>query len=359
MSDRLVRLSLASFGWMLLSLPAMGVAQEADRQVSMPDHERRPVRLIFDTDMGNDVDDALALAMIHALADRQECELLAVTLTKDAPHAAVFVDLVNTFYGRGDVPLGTVRDGKTRGASFARTVAEMTGREGGPLYPRSLGSGADAPEATDLLRRVLAGQPDGSVVAVQVGFSTNFARLLGTPGDKHSPLSGRELVAKKVRLLSLMGGYFGPEKEPSEGSPEYNIETDLPAARKLFAEWPTPIVASGWEVGKAILYPAESIARDFRWTARHPVVDAYRLYKKFPYDRPTWDLTSVLHAVRPERGYFGLSERGTVTVDAKGETTFMPSRQGRHRYLTLTADQALRAREAMTLLASQPPARTP
>ena len=39
--------------------------------------------MTFDTDLGNDVDDAMALAVIHALESRGECELLCVTLTKD------------------------------------------------------------------------------------------------------------------------------------------------------------------------------------------------------------------------------------------------------------------------------------
>src|SRR5712691_8871017 len=72
-----------------------------------------PVRLIFDTDMGNDVDDALALAMIHALESRGEAKLLAVTVTKDNRWAAPYVDVVNTFYGRGGVPVGVVHNGKT------------------------------------------------------------------------------------------------------------------------------------------------------------------------------------------------------------------------------------------------------
>ena len=46
---------------------------------------QRPTPLIFDTDIGNDVDDVLALGMIHALQSRGECELLAVTITKDHP----------------------------------------------------------------------------------------------------------------------------------------------------------------------------------------------------------------------------------------------------------------------------------
>src|SRR5713226_6464550 len=65
-----------------------------------------PVRVIFDTDMGNDIDDALALAMLHALESRGEAKLLAVTLTKDNPWAAAYVDLVDTFYRRGGIPIG-------------------------------------------------------------------------------------------------------------------------------------------------------------------------------------------------------------------------------------------------------------
>lgn len=51
----------------------------------MPLQSAEPVRLIFDTDIGNDVDDALALGVIHALQSRGECELLAVTVSKDHP----------------------------------------------------------------------------------------------------------------------------------------------------------------------------------------------------------------------------------------------------------------------------------
>src|SRR3954454_10964123 len=73
----------------------------------------QPIPLIFDTDIGNDVDDALALGVIHALMSRAECDLLAVTVTKDESLSAPFVDVINTFYGRGDVPIGVVHNGPT------------------------------------------------------------------------------------------------------------------------------------------------------------------------------------------------------------------------------------------------------
>ena len=281
------------------------------------------VPLIFDTDMGNDVDDALALAVIHALQSRGEARLLAVTITKDSKSAGPYVDLVNTFYGRGDIPIGVVRVGPTQNdSSMIRIPAERLNRDGSFVYPHRLTDGASAPDAVSLLRRVLAAERDGSVVMVQVGFSTNLARLLGSPADAASPLSGAQLVAAKVRLLSAMAGAF-----PS-GKPEFNVMTDIPSARKVFQEWPTPVVFSGFEVGKTLLFPATSIEHDFSWVPDHPVADAYRTYMPMPYDRPTWDLTSALYAIRPDRQYFALSPAGRVSVDEDGQTRFTAAPEG-------------------------------
>ena len=314
----------------------------------------RPVPLIFETDMGNDIDDALALGVIHALESRGECKLLAVTINKDNAYAAPFVELVNAFYGRGEIPIGVVRDGKTpEDGRYVRQVCEL--RDGSrPRYPHKLKSGAEAPEAVELLRKTLAAQPDGAVTIVSVGFSTNLARLLDSLADELSPLAGEKLVAKKCRLLSVMAGNFSGKNAQKE----YNVFIDAPAAAKVFGRWPTAIVASGFEVGEAVTYPYESIERDFTYVEHHPLVDAYHLYVEGANDRPTWDLTSVLYAVRPDRGYFGLSAPGAITVDEQSLTHFAPDPAGRHRYLTLDGDQRVRVREALMQLASQPPERS-
>jgi len=301
------------------------------------------VPVIFDTDMGNDVDDALALAMLHALESRGECRLLGVTVTKDNPWAAVYADLVNTFYGRGQIPVGMVKgSGVTPESSrMIQEPAERRRADGTLVYPRRLASGAEAVEAVALLRRLLAAAQDGSVVIVQVGFSTNLARLLDAPADL-------ELVKRKVKLLSVMAGNFVQPK------PEFNVQKDTASARKLFELWPGDIVASGFEIGEAMKFPAARIEKDFAWAADHPVVDAYRAYMKMPYDRQTWDLTAVLYAVRPGGGYFGLSAPGRITADDAGRTSFRPEAAGKHRYLVLTEAQRARTLECMVGLASQP-----
>src|SRR5882672_2213197 len=100
----------------------------------------QPTPVIFDTDMGNDVDDALALAMLHALESRGECRLIAVTITKDNPWAAVYVDLVNTFYGRAHIPVGVVQaSGVTpEDSQMIRVPATRRQPHGTLVYPRRL-----------------------------------------------------------------------------------------------------------------------------------------------------------------------------------------------------------------------------
>ena len=304
-----------------------------------------PVSVIFDTDMGNDVDDALALAMLHALESRGECRILAVTITKDNPWAAVYVDLVNTFYGRAGIPVGVVK-GSGITAEDSRMIqapAERKDTAGRFVYPSRLASGADAPDATAVLRRALTDADDGSVVIVQVGFSTNLARLLESGPDAAA------LAKRKVKLLVMMAGNF------AEAKPEFNVEKDVASARRVLRDWPGSIVMSGFEIGRSMLFPAAVIEHDFAYVKDHPIADAYRSYMKMPYDRPTWDVTAALYAVRPDRGYFNLSPPGEVAVDAQGRTDFHAEPAGRRRYLTIDDRERARALEAMELLASQPP----
>jgi len=312
--------------------------------------QQRPVPVIFDTDMGNDIDDALALAMLHAMESRGEAKILAVTVSKGNTWAAPYCDLVNTFYGRPGIPIGMVRDGVTPESNpMIEVPANEKTASGAYVYPHKLIRGEEAEDAVLVLRRTLAAQPDHSVVIVQVGFSTNLARLLATGADQYSALDGAALVRAKVARLVMMAGNF------KTGKPEFNLAKDVPAAQALFSKWPTPIVVSGFEIGLALPYPATAIETKFGYVANHPVADAYRNYMKMPYDRPTWDLTAALYAVRPDGGYFDVSEPGEVLVGADGSTKFTPGAGGKVRYLILRDEQKARVMDALIELSSQKP----
>ena len=310
------------------------------------------IPVIFDTDIGNDVDDPLALGVVHALQNRGECRLLAVTITKSNQYAAPMVSLLNTFYGRPDIPIGMLREEVTPDdGRYLKEVVTMKNENGDDTFPHAVKPGDLMPDAVSLIRKTLVAEEDNSVVVIQIGFSTNFARLMDSEPDEISPLSGMELIQKKVRLLSIMAGAF----DPKYTHVEYNIACDLPAAQKLIAHWPTPIVFSGFEIGDFIQYPPVSIQNDYNYVKEHPLKVAYHYYRGLERRQPTFDLTSVLYAVRPNHGYFDLSEPGTVVVDEKGYTSFEPDANGKHRYMTVSETQIAQVREALCLLSSEPP----
>jgi inosine-uridine nucleoside N-ribohydrolase len=339
-------------GILFMLLLAISCSPKKPAQKMPEDNQAQPVKVIFETDMGNDIDDALALDMLYKYADQNKVEILAVTVNKNNEYAARFVDIMNTWYGYPNIPIGQVvngADSEGDSKNYAQATWEHS-IEGKPAFRGKFAENANIPDAVDVYREILATQDDGSITIISVGFSTNIARLLDTPADRLSELSGKELVQKKVKLLSIMAGNF--DDKPMK---EYNVVIDIPAAKKVFEEWPTPIVASPWELGMQIEYPASSIQNDFTWTAHHPLVVAYENYLPMPYDRPTWDLTSVLYAVEGSGDNFSLSEPGRISVDNEGFTHFIDEPGGPHRYLMVNAEQAGRLKDRFVEIISSKP----
>ena len=321
-----------------------------------------PRPIIFDTDITGDVDDVLALAMLHNLTDRGACELKAVTISKENKLAAPFVDAVNTFYGRPDLPIGISANAPHRDSRYLHLI-EKPGR-----YPHDLSKPEDA---VALIRRMLAAAEDRSVAIVQVGLAVNIADLLASKPDRFSKLGGPDLIRKKVHHLSVMAGAF----ETIRGDNHYleaNVRNHVPSMQKLARNWPAevPVIWSGFEIGIAATYPRESIATDFGYVPHHIVKEAYLLHSGPNHDRPTWDLTSVLYSVYPDRGYFDLSFPGRVAVSDDGYTRFDPAAtwrgdpkaveraplyRKRDRFLKMSRQQAARVREALVHLVAQPP----
>jgi hypothetical protein len=242
---------------------------------------QNPERVIFDKYMGNDIDNALALDMLYKYMDQGKVNLLVVYSNKDSKYSAGFIDIMNTWYGYPDIPIGRVADGvnpeNKRTRDYTKAVYEME-INGFPAFARSVKDIKKLPEAVRLNRKVLAQQPDHSVTIISVGFFTNIGRLLDS-------------------------------------------------------EWPTPILVTPFEIGIQVEHPGESILVDFHWAGNHMVVESYKAYKKMPYDRPKWNLIATLNALdyRPE--FFSRSEKGRISVDEKGFTTFSGEKSGSHNYI--------------------------
>ena len=331
--------------------------------IDVRDAQDAPFNVIFDTDIGGDIDDAFALAVVHRFADRGVCNFLGVTLTNEARDAASFVAAQNALYGRPSLPVGVPKSaGRNTDRYLSETLAQKND-DGSFEYP--VPEGFKPEEAVALLRRLLADAEDNSVVMIQVGFSTNLAALLDTVADDVSPLSGKELVAKKVRLLSKMGGSFAPDPSAKYyvELAEWNIKNDAPAAQKLAKEWPTPILYSGAEVGDAVRMSPTNLKRDYRSPKAKFLRDAYVHWASHAapneglnHRRPTWDITSVLFVMRPEegRGYFSVSEPLDVSFDDSGVTQFSPNPESTRRIFLLDDAAKIRVAEAIVNVCSEP-----
>ncbi|MCX7885971.1 MAG: sulfatase-like hydrolase/transferase [Verrucomicrobiae bacterium] len=307
------------------------------RAERMPPPER--VKIIFDTDMSGDCDDAGALVLLHALADRGECELLAVlTNRKDKTNAsAAAVDAINTYYGRPNIPIGTDKQGPTDLQRTSPYAAQLRDE-----FPNDIGPDDRAPDAFDVYRRVLWAQPDHSVTISSVGTLSNLAELC-----RCEP----ELIRRKVRQLVVMGGEFPVSKRL-----ETNIRTHREAAKIVAAEWPGEIIWHGFEIGDALITGSR-----LRQTPKsNPVRRAYELRQyqaraSIEGGQPSFDQAAALYAVRgPEPELWQLSPAGRVTVDDEGNTAWQPLAEGKHRYVRIAGDPK-RLAETIEVLMTAPP----
>ena len=273
---------------------------------------REPAKVIFDTDMLTDYDDIGAIAILHALADAGECEILATMSSTRGNSSVAVCEVVNAWYGRPDIPVGCVRG---IGIGGRPTTGDGNGhgkfREIAAKYARFVKhpDSSQAPDALEVYRQVLSAQPDGSVTVCTVGFTSNLRRLVE---------AYPELVAKKVKLWVAMACRY-PDGE------EYNSSMDAESSRIAFEKWPTPIVFSDFDYGRWI-FTGRRIAEDA--DASGPVKDLFAAClparsecSETTYDRreghPSWDETAVLYAVRGAGDVFGL-ERGTYRMAPAG-----------------------------------------
>lgn len=338
--------------WLVASLMLAFCGVTAQKAVAAGNE---PVNVIFETDMGNDVDDALALDMLYKYVDAGRVNLLAIMLNKEGEASARFVDIMNTYYGHPNVPIGVVRNGADCHADaiqYCETVNGKKKADGTPYYATTLADVKNLPDAHTLYRKILSRQKDGSVVIVSIGFSTNLSRLVDSKADKYSKLNGVQLMRRKVRMVSVMAG-----SSAATPVPEYNVIKDTVAAGNFFAKCPVPIVCSPFEVGIKIMYPYEQGIKDM-YAEDHPVRVGYEAYHPKHEDTPTWDLTSLLYAVETDSAYFNRRMPGRVTVDGKGCTHFKEVSKGANfSFLATPTDaQAKRVERRFLELIGTPPA---
>lgn len=283
------------------------------------DHSDKPVSIILDTDIGPDFDDVGAITILHAMARKGEAKLLATVADNKYEGIAAVLNVFNTYWGEPDIPIGVPKDWAVDMSDPQHWSDTILAK-----YPHQIDSNVQAPDATEVYRKVLAAQPDHSVTIISIGFLTNLGNLLKSKADGYSPLNGLQLVKEKVKLLVSMAGAYPSGKE-------FNMDHDSVASKEVFENWPTKVILSGFEIGERIktglpLIHNGSIHHD-------PAKDVFRI--SIPMDpmdsagRMSWDETTTLVAVRGYEPYFTLHP-GRVVVHDDGSNSWNDHGKGQY-----------------------------
>lgn len=287
-------------------------------------------KIILDTDIGTDADDLAAIAMLHNLHRRGECEFLAIMCWSTERYAVPAIDALNRYYGHPDIPVGARKNGAFHESwQYNKAIADHFEHH---LNPE------DVPDATTLYRKILHESSDQSVIIVTIGPLYNIMSLLQSEADTISKLNGHELIGRKVEKFVIMGGGF-----PVCEIDEWNFNGRMPGVTKFVVEnLPVPIVFSGYEVGMPIMTGALLNQRDDSC----PLYVGYQHFSKHaswmqPYENHiknnnSYDQTAVLYAVRGGVGlYWEKVTDGYCAVDEAGINTWIRGKKSSHAYLRL------------------------
>ena len=304
-------------------LPHAAFVQNKKSHTKAQSASKKPVSIIFDTDIGPDYDDVGAMAIMHALADKGEANILATIACNQSKYAAATMSVINTYFGRPNIPVGITRNVRSVNISaWQKWDSVLVAR-----YPSKIKNNNQAQDALTLYRKTLAAQPDNSVTIITVGFLSNLNDLLKSPADKISPLTGMALVKRKVKRLVSMAGRFPKASE-------YNIQCDPISAKYVVENWPTEVIFSGWEIGNAVRTGLPLINNQN--ITNSPVKDAFAISMPLAsadsLGRMSWDQTAVLVGVRGHEPYYSLVE-GQFICAVWGGNDWDTKARG-HFYLT-------------------------
>ncbi|WP_018997620.1 nucleoside hydrolase, partial [Hirschia maritima] len=310
-----------------------------------------PIKVIFETDMEGDCDDAGALAMLHYYADQGDIELLAVITNSSADASVGVVDAINTYFDRPDT--SDVKLGAYKGSSVGRTDAMMYEAldDNTSTYPHNVRSRnhADVQDPVSLYKELLTAHDD--VVIISVGHLQNVSALIDDP-------EGYQLVEDKVKRLVVGGGSINYLQRPYNLTRWGSSETSL----NVLNDFPAPMLFSTFYVGGPI-NTGQVLANN---TSLNPVREAYRTFptsanrQYFPngsstngsagpvleVGRPSWDLLCVMIGTEKYPEYFNVNSYGYMSLDNSSTdenqhstqwlSNTLNSNHENHSYVTLT-----------------------
>jgi len=258
------------------------------------------MKVVLDTDIGTDIDDAWALG--YALKS-PSFQLLGVTVSDaDTAQRAKLACKLLYRLGRTDVPVAVGR--ATVAVPPDRIDYQFTWAEDFQAY-RPVST-----PAVEFIAETIRRNP-GEVTLIAVGPLQNIGDLVRRYPD----------VVPLVKRVVLMSGSVGPNAWSSTAVAEWNVKLAIPEAQAVYAaSWPLTIVP----LDSTTYMRLEDRERDTLRAARTPLVVALeallRLWSEEPTSRMTLhDQMALAEAQHPGR-FFGRCEPMPIRVDAEGYT---------------------------------------
>lgn len=292
-----------------------------------------PKKIIFDTDLGGDCDDVVALDLLLSAHKAGECSLIGVSYSYTTRTSVGCIHAILKQHGCADIPIARMdipAGIKEYPGTYATPVVDKFGDKNTPTYDNT-------EEAVHFLRRLLA--ENTGVTLVVTGSMSNLCGLIASPADDLSPLSGIELMKRSVAEVAVMGCNFWHENA-SNPDPNYiaadgtlnpvcewNIFCDIPGARYAFDNCPVPLVCSPFELGFN-MFSGGDMCRHGKGEA--PDSLSLLVHGAGEHGQHSWDPATALYGIYGARPWFYKTVQGRIIIDEKGVAHFDSLHGGQH-----------------------------
>ena len=249
-------------------------------------------RILLDTDIGNDIDDAVCLAYLLA---NPRCEILGITTVSGEPEKRAQMASAMCIVAGKDIPIYP-------GAPLPFLIDQRQQRAPQSIALKKWEHQVDFPQgqAVDFLRRTIHANP-GEITLLTIGPLTNIALLFLL--DPEIPSLLNELVTMCGIFTNRLAG-FGPR--------EWNAMLDPHATAVVYKMRPKIHRSIGLDVTCQVRMNSDEVRRRFQTPMLKPVLDFAEIWFKEQDHILFHDPLAATTIFNPEICSF---ERGLVEVE--------------------------------------------